>query len=124
MAILPLAALLGACQAVPTSEVAPAAAAPMTFERDTPEWRGLKFALNRCSDCHGIERNQASPNPAAPAFEQVANTPGLTAASLKSWLSDVHNFPEQMYFEIPEEHIEDLAAYMLTLRREDYRPGI
>lgn len=121
--LLPLAVLLGACQAVPPDgEAGTATASP--FERDTPEWRGLKFARNRCSDCHAVEPNQTSPNPTAPGFEQVANTPGLTSASLKQWLADVHNYPDAMYFEIPAEHIDDLTAYLLTLRREDYRPPI
>ncbi len=29
-----------------------------------------------------------------------------------------------MYFEIPAERIDDLVAYMLTLRSEDYEPSI
>ena len=52
----------------------------------------------------------------------MANTPGLTKGTLAQWLNDSHNFPREMYFEVPAEHIDDLVAYVLTLRREGYEP--
>lgn len=103
---------------------ADATAQSLGIQRDSPQWRGLKFARNRCADCHAVEPGQHSPNPAAPPFEAVANTPGLTRASLNEWLKKPHNFPDAMYFEIPAEHIDDLTAYMITLRRADYKPAI
>lgn len=116
--------LLGACQT--SSEAVPAvdAAASSAFARNSAEWRGEKFARNRCSDCHAVERGGDSPRREAPTFERIANTPGLTRATLAEWLRDAHNYPDAMYFEIPAEGIDDLVAYMLTLQREDYEPPI
>lgn len=118
------AALLSACQpageAVPSRSTTTASA----FAPESPEWRGEKFARNRCSDCHAVEPKGDSPRREAPTFERIANTPGLTRATLSQWLRDAHNYPEAMYFAIPEEGIDDLVAYMLTLQREDYEPPI
>ncbi len=63
-----------------------------------------------------------SANSKAPTFVVVSNTPGLTKTSLNHWLRTYSNHPREMYFEIPEEHIDDLVAYMLTLRTNDHRP--
>jgi hypothetical protein len=123
---LPLAAaaFLGACHVAGETESAQGVAQASAFKRDTPEWHGEKFARNRCSDCHAVARWEDSRNPDAPPFERIANTPGLTRESLGKWLRDAHNYPDAMYFEIPAEHIDDLAAYMITLRRDDYKPEI
>lgn len=116
--------LLSACQT--SSEAVPAgdAIAASAFARDSAEWRGEKFARNRCSDCHAVEPGGDSTRREAPTFERIANTPGLTRATLAEWLRDAHNYPDAMYFEIPAEGIDDLVAYMLTLQREDYEPPI
>ncbi|OBX18555.1 hypothetical protein A9995_11345 [Erythrobacter sp. QSSC1-22B] len=122
--LLGLTVLLGACEITPTdgsSVVTPAMAAT---ERDTPELRGMSFAQNRCADCHAVERLHSSPVPAAPSFEAVANVPGVTRESLTQWLKTSHDYPREMYFEIPAERIDDLVAYMLTLRSDDYEPSI
>ena len=65
-----------------------------------------------------------SPNPSAPEFAAVANTPGLTRDSLASWFATSHDFPQEMYFAIPDEKIDDLVAYVLLLRSEAYRPPV
>lgn len=118
---LPL--VLAGCETVPP-EVAEAISKDMHgFERNSPEWNGLKFARGRCSDCHAVELDQASPG-TAPRFDAIANTPGLTGASLTEWLGRPHNYPDAMYFEIPAEHIGELVAYMLTLQSDNYEPPI
>jgi hypothetical protein len=58
-----------------------------------------------------------SPLPAAPSFAAIANTANLSKATLSDWMRNHRNYPEEMYFEIPVEHIDDLVAYILTLRR-------
>jgi len=85
---------------------------------------GLAFAQARCAGCHNVIDGQASPNPNAPSFEAIANTRGLTDNTLKAWLRDSHNYPGQMDFEIDAKRIDELAAYMLTLKSPDYRPPI
>ena len=116
--------LLGACQTSTESGPASKANSTSAFVPDSAEWRGEKFARNRCSDCHAVEPGGDSPRREAPTFERIANTPGLTRTTLGSWLRDAHNYPDAMYFEIPAEGIDDLVAYMLTLQREDYEPPI
>jgi mono/diheme cytochrome c family protein len=90
-------------------------------ERST---RGLAFVQARCSGCHAVTPGRSSPNPEAPSFETVVSTPGLTAATLKPWLRDSHNFPAMMNFAIAPDQIDDLAAYMITLQHHDYKPPI
>ena len=85
-------------------------------EDAAPAARGLAFAQSRCSGCHGVSRGQLSPNPESPPFETVANMPGLTATTLNEWLRESHNFPETMNFSIAADQVDDLAAYILTLR--------
>lgn len=85
---------------------------------------GLAFAQAHCAGCHNVTDGQASPNTNAPRFEAIANTRGLTDDTLKAWLRDSHNYPGQMDFEIDAKRIDELAAYMLTLKSPDYRPAI
>lgn len=92
--------------------------------REPAETRGLAFGRQHCSGCHAVSAGQSSPNVEAPTFEAVVNTPGLTAATIKPWLRDSHNFPAMMNFTIDPDQIDDLAAYMMTLQRGDYVPPI
>lgn len=116
--LIPLALLvvLGACQRVPPIDPATG------LQRNSAEWRGHKFAQNRCADCHSVGYAETSPLAEAPSFAAIANTPDFDSARLAQWLRDHRNYPNEMYFEIPAEHIDDLVAYMRTLRR-DHRPA-
>ena len=109
-----LAMFTAACQPLPPAE-------PSTSARH-PE--GLAFAQASCGGCHAVERYGASPNPNAPAFAGIVNQPGLTAETLSSWLRDAHNYPEEMEFYLEGPEVDDLVAYMLTLRDVNYRPPI
>lgn len=123
-ALLALAALLSACEMTPADDGMPSTSAMAAAQANTPELRGQRFAQNRCADCHAVERLQTSPVPNAPSFEAVANAPGVTRETLSRWLNTSHDYPREMYFEIPSERIDDLVAYMLTLRNADYEPAI
>jgi mono/diheme cytochrome c family protein len=118
LAVSAAVALVGACQTVPPPASPVATTAP-AFEPKSAEARGLKLALNRCADCHSVGYGETSPVPHAPSFSAIASARGLTAASLTQWLRDHRNYPAEMYFEIPAEHIADLTAYMVTLRRQE-----
>ena len=110
-----------ACSApvTPHTEAAvPVASAASETAPVDPAAQGLAFAQAHCAACHGVALNTLSPLPAAPTFEVVANTPGLTQQSLRIWLRDSHNYPEIMNFEIAPEHLENLTAYMTTLQNQ------
>ena len=85
-------------------------------DQSTPAARGLAFATAHCASCHAVGRPAISPNPEAAPFETIVATPGLNSATLTDWLRDSHNYPEAMQFTIAPDQVEDLAAYMLTLR--------
>jgi mono/diheme cytochrome c family protein len=104
----------GGCQ-LPPSNTAPTAAPPAA---------GLAFAQASCGGCHAIGRYGASPNPSSPPFAGIVNQPGLTAATLSTWLRDAHNYPEEMEFYLEGREVDDLVAYMMTLRDAKYRPAI
>lgn len=112
--------LLCSCQAV--SRPATHASVEGALQRETAEWRGQKFVQDRCADCHSVTHSETSPLPAAPPFAAIANGPELTKVTLATWLSNHKNFPEEMYFEVPAEHLDDIAAYILTLRRTQQTP--
>jgi len=87
--------------------------------------RGQAFVSVHCTACHAIGRDaEQSPNPEAPPFELIANQPGLTRATLATFLRDAHNYPAAMQFTVDRRAIDGIAAYMLTLRRKDYHPPI
>jgi len=82
-----------------------------------PIERGHAFAQAHCSGCHAVAPPAVSPNPEAPPFEEVVARPGLTRETLGYWLRNSHNFPEMMDFEIDPGQVDDLADYMMTLRK-------
>ena len=93
------------------------------IELTRQEARGYGFAKANCAGCHAITANAVSANPEAPPFEAVVNTKGLTSATLATFLRDSHNFPGAMAFRIDQAKVNDLTAYMVTLKRPDYRPN-
>jgi mono/diheme cytochrome c family protein len=114
IALIAVAAGVGACQSTsPTADMAPAAAP-----------RGLAFVQGSCGGCHAVERHGASPNSDAPPFAAIVNREGLTPGTLKTWLRDAHNYPEEMEFYLEGREVDELVAYMLTLRDPNYRPAI
>ena len=117
---LPSFLLIAACTTA--GEIKPQSAAQPEASKSAAE-RGHAFAAAHCSSCHAVAHG-TSPHPDAPSFVDVINTPGLTAQTLKPWLYNSHNFPDIMSFEIAPEHIDDLAAHMLTLKDPAYKPRI
>ncbi len=82
------------------------------------------LAQAACGSCHSVEPYGLSPVAVAPEWPMIANTPGLTRDTLVRWLSDAHNYPEDMDFYLDEEEVSMLADYMLSLKREDYKPSM
>lgn len=86
------------------------------------EQRGLALANAQCSACHAVIANKTSPLPNAPSFQDIANRPEVTGPTLREFLSDSHNYPTEMNFQMEDEQIEGLAEYIVTLQRPNYRP--
>ena len=108
---------LAACQsAYPESETAMASAAPSDMAHDNP----LAFAQGACGGCHAVEKPWLSPNPAAPTFAEIANREGVTEETLQTYLTDAHNYPLVMDFDLDPEQAAELAHYILSLKDEDY----
>jgi cytochrome c553 len=112
--LLWLALLVSACQ---PREPARSAALPV-------QAGSLAFAQGACGGCHAVERYGDSPNPNSPPFARIANQDGLTRETLIWWLTDAHNYPEEMDFYLDAIEVAQLADYMLTLRDPNYRPPI
>jgi mono/diheme cytochrome c family protein len=115
LSLASVALVLTACTTVPSKP---------TIELTEQEARGYAIARTDCAACHAITANAASRNPEAPPFEDVVNATGLTARTLESFLRDSHSFPGAMAFEVNPAKVDDLAAYMLSLRRPGYNPAI
>ncbi|MFZ1743495.1 MAG: hypothetical protein WAT93_11595 [Pontixanthobacter sp.] len=79
----------------------------------------LSFVQAACGDCHGVESPSLSSNPESPTFEEIANRPGITKATLTAFLTDAHNYPEVMDFDLDKPRVENLVDYKLTMRRPD-----
>ena len=114
-----LAASLGvltACQAtVPTDR-------PSTPARASLDARAPAFVEAACGGCHAVEPPFLSPNPHAPSFAAIANRRNMSRESLAAWLSDAHNYPEDMDFDLTPKQAGDVAGYMIRLRNAGYVP--
>lgn len=117
------ASLLASCQPVtrPADGVAIGASGPQAEHRDGQERHARALAQAACGGCHGVEQFGLSANPAAPEFPTIVNRPSLTRASLRDWLVDAHNYPEEMDFYLEGDEVDELVGYMLTLQSDNYR---
>lgn len=119
--IMLIASALTACQpaAPPPELAAPAIAAPKPESERERHARAL--AQTACGGCHGVEQFGLSANPKAPEFATIVNRSGLTRASLRDWLVDAHNYPEEMEFSLAADEVDELVSHMLTLQSDNYR---
>ena len=80
--------------------------------------QGLTYAKQVCAECHAVDAGDAlSPNPDAPSFEDVANTPGMTARALVVWLQSPH--PTMPNIMIPTGDTDNIVAYITSLRAKE-----
>ena len=78
--------------------------------------RGRKLALDICAACHAVRPGESqSSTAAAPSFEAVANTPGMTTAALAVWLT-AQSHPTMPMIVLSREQVGDVSAYILSLR--------
>jgi mono/diheme cytochrome c family protein len=107
---------LSACALAPSGASPSAPAASSLPNEPDSATTGLRLAEARCSGCHAVTPGQVSPNSEAPPFASIAQRPGLTLSSASNWLSESHNFPDQMNFYLEDDQAEQLGTYLLTLR--------
>ncbi|MEZ5960888.1 MAG: hypothetical protein R3C30_10760 [Hyphomonadaceae bacterium] len=106
--IVGLAFVLTACAGTPTPSPSPLATTASPA-------RGLAYARGVCADCHAVEPGQMdSPVRDAPAFEVIANLPGMTPTALNAWLHAPH--PSMPNVIVAPSDREDIAAYLNSLR--------
>ena len=84
-------------------------------ERSPPDaaTRGEALAAASCGGCHAIAEG-ASPNPDAPAFAALANRPDMSRTALAVLLRTPHRTMPDLI--VPADEVDDLAAYLATLR--------
>lgn len=95
--------------------------APPSAPVSEAEHHRLAFVQAACGGCHAVEAPGLSPNPQSPPFADIANREGLTRATLVTWLTDAHNYPEVMDFDLDQPQVEEIADYILTLRSDGYK---
>ncbi len=110
---------LAACQTAGTDNPPPMVGRSTSPSHDT---RAPAFVEAACGGCHAVEPPFLSPNPQAPSFASIANRRGLSETSLADWLANAHNYPEDMDFTLTRPQINQIARYMVTLRRAGYVP--
>ena len=77
---------------------------------------GLILANRVCSQCHMVEVGESSsPNAAAPRFEDIANTPGMTATAISAVLHTSHSTMPNVILD--SDQTGDIVAYLLSLKR-------
>ncbi len=85
---------------------------------------GNVIALNVCSACHVAVSAQPEPpilQPPAPAFRSIANRRGISAEWLRGFITTTHRTvktPGHMPNpQLMDDQVDDVAAYITTLRR-------
>lgn len=79
---------------------------------------GRGVARGICANCHATRTGELnSPNPYAPSFENIANTPGMTAAALRVALNTSHRLMPNIILDNAQQR--DVIAYILTLKDRD-----
>ncbi len=78
---------------------------------------GFVFAKEVCANCHAIVSNETSPVPEAPAFDEIANEPGMFAESLIERIQANH--PTMPNIPLEREELIDVTTYILTYKDKE-----
>jgi len=80
--------------------------------------QGLILAKQVCARCHAVDKgSSASPAAGAPPFEEIANTPGMTATALSAALHTSHATMPNLV--LTAEESGNVIAYILSLKRDN-----
>ena len=78
--------------------------------------RGNALAERVCSNCHLVSDQQAKAVADVPSFREIANTPNLTEGEIMARIViPKHPMP---VIPLTKHELEDLAAYIMSLRSE------
>lgn len=86
---------------------------------------GFAVASEACAECHDVTpihgaSRDLDPLPfeelEAKPFEEVANTPGVTAMALFAWMQSTH--PTMPGIVLKKEELRNVVAYILSLKNE------
>jgi len=99
--------------------IAPLAmAGPLRAQDISTPGQGLVLAKQVCARCHAVEKGStASPAAGAPRFEEIANTPGMTATALSAALHTSHATMPNLVLTADE--AGNVIAYILSLKRDN-----
>jgi len=76
--------------------------------------KGTALARSVCAQCHAVGKGERrSPDPMAPSFVSVAETPGMTSKALRVWLQTSH--PTMPNYILGDHDRDDIVAYILSL---------
>jgi mono/diheme cytochrome c family protein len=75
---------------------------------------GFDYARANCATCHALSQ-EPTPDPKAPRFRDVANTPGMTATAIRVWLQSAHH-PTMPNIVVEGQELRNLTAYVLSLK--------
>jgi len=73
---------------------------------------GFAYAKEVCANCHAIVSNETSPVAGAPAFDEIANRPRMSAKALLEWMQTLH--PTMPNITLEREDLIDVIAYILS----------
>ena len=91
--------------------------APVMSQQIGDAEKGKQYALEFCTGCHAVDPAQPlSPLPKAPRFEDVANTPGMTAISLTAWFQTSH--PTMPNIVMTDAQMRNVIQYILSLKSD------
>jgi cytochrome c len=76
---------------------------------------GLKLAQKYCAECHMISPSSSKGWTDAPAFDVIANRPGVTVATLDATIQKPHM--KMLNTERPPAEANEIAVYIMTLRK-------
>ena len=76
---------------------------------------GLSVAKAVCSRCHAVENSPPSRDAAAPRFEDIANSPGITARAISKALQTTPH-RRMPNFRMDRGVLDDLVTYILSLK--------
>lgn len=113
------AAVLALSCAACASQEPPAVATPQRPDMSAQAAvRGQQFAAQACAGCHAIGPDGVSPRPGAPPFREIARRYPLDQLEGRFSEGLVTSHPAMPAFVFRASEIDDLMAYLETLRTE------